>query len=123
MRLVGRMDNDTIFTPSSYVHLAFGILCATFVKSRKYPFDKSLLIFSLFHLVYEIKDQVFGISSFVNSIGDQAIAMLGFCIPFFTDMNTIPLAVAAMLLYFSPLSSKTGKGGWAFPHTGWNDRD
>jgi hypothetical protein len=69
-----------------------------------------------------MKDQLFGTASFANSVGDQAVAMLGFCIPYFTDLNPILIVTVALLLYLSPLSSKGGKGGWVFLHTAWNER-
>jgi hypothetical protein len=122
MKLVGRGDEIPMFTPSSYVNFSFGIVTAMIAKSRGYPFGTAFTVVSLLHLLYELKDQMFGTASFANSVGDQAVAMIGFCIPYFTDLNPILIVTVALLLYFSPLSSKDGKGGWAFPHTGWNER-
>ena len=77
MRIVGVTedgDEATIITPWSLVHLTFGAA----MKELGVP----LILFEIGHGAYEIKDITVAISggtynSVPNSVGDQAIATLG----------------------------------------------
>ena len=76
--LIESKEEDIIFTPWSVVHLLSGLAAQSI--------DIDFVLFSILHLLYEVKDYKQHINnrvinSFPNSVSDQALAMIGHLIP------------------------------------------
>jgi hypothetical protein len=102
-------------TPFTFIHFLNGIIFyIASVQLLKYDFNKSFIIWFLIHLFYECKDFTLSYimeegshsynnnNSYLNSLGDQIFAMLGFLVgqylPLFSPRQFIFLIIFTIVL-------------------------
>lgn len=121
MRVLGKHDSfhdPTLFTPWSLTHLAFGLAAVPITASIFGPGNDNFWIWFVAHGLWELKDAALSYfpeacrwvsacdKSFVNSLCDQVMAILGFLIARSLNITSVWTGLAiitgTLLIMLSP---------------------
>lgn len=117
------LDNPVLFAPWSIIHFAIGM--AAFPALERINIDMNrFLLWAILHGVYELKDIAGAYyatckwfiacdKSFVNSVGDEIMALLGYALAKSLNIHSLwsglSIIVVAFLILGSPLFTESQK--------------